>query len=151
LIGGLAFGFAGAAQRSQPARAGFLIMTWSWWLLSGLAGLVVAGLWCCTDHSASYRNGNVLQTNLLALPLLWFGTRLVFGSDRAVKPALGLAGVLVGLSLLGLLLRIFPPFHQVNGDIVALALPAHAGTAAALWRLARHGPPTRRAPSRASG
>ena len=151
LIGGLAFGFAGATHGSQPARAGFFITTWSWWLLSGLAGLVVAGLWCCTDHSASYRNANVLQTNLLALPLLWFGTRLGLGSERAAKPALGLAGLLVGLSLLGLLLRAFPPFHQVNGDIIALALPAHAGTAAALWRLARQGPPTRRAPSRASG
>ena len=148
LIGGLALGLGAATPASRPARAGFLVTTWLWWLVSGVAGLVVAGLWCCTDHTAAYRNANVLQTNLLALPLLWFGTRLAFGSGRAVRPAVWLSGLLVGLSLLGLLLKAFPPFHQVNGDIIALALPAHAGSAAAVWRLARQR--TRLAPSRAS-
>jgi hypothetical protein len=150
LIGGLALGFGQTAAVSRPARAGFLVMTWSWWVLSGMAGLVLAGLWCCTDHSAAHRNANVLQTNLLALPLLWFGTRLAFGSQRAATPAVMLAGLLLSLSLLGLLLQAFSAFQQGNADIIALALPAHAGVAAAVWRLARQGPRTRRAPSRAS-
>jgi hypothetical protein len=150
LIGGLALGFGQTAAVSRPARAGFLVMTWSWWVLSGMAGLVLAGLWCCTDHSAAHRNANVLQTNLLALPLLWFGTRLAFGSQRAATPAVMLAGLLLSLSLLGLLLQAFSSFQQGNADIIALALPAHAGVAAAVWRLARQGPRTRRAPSRAS-
>jgi Domain of unknown function (DUF4105) len=151
LIGGLALGLGAAAAVNRTARAGFLVTTWSWWLLSGVAGLVVAGLWCCTDHSAAYRNANVLQTNLLALPLLWFGTRLVFGSERAATPAIVLAGLLASASLLGLLLQTLPAFRQVNGDIIALALPAHAGVAGAVWRLARQGSRTRRAASRASG
>jgi hypothetical protein len=150
LIGGLALGFGQTAAVSRPARAGFLVMTWSWWVLSGMAGLVLAGLWCCTDHSAAHRNANVLQTNLLALPLLWFGTRLAFGSQRAATPAVMLAGLLLSLSLLGLLLQAFSAFQQGNADIIALALPAHAGVAGAVWRLARQGPRTRRAPSRAS-
>jgi hypothetical protein len=150
LIGGLALGLGAAAAGSRPARAGFLVVTWSWWVLSGVAGLVLAGLWCCTDHSAAYRNANVLQTNLLALPLLWFGTRVAFGSERAARPAVLLAGLLISLSLLGLLLQVFPAFRQVNGDIIALALPAHAGAAGGVWRLARQGPRARRAPSRAS-
>jgi hypothetical protein len=150
LIGGLALGFGQTAAVSRPARAGFLVMTWSWWVLSGMAGLVLAGLWCCTDHSAAHRNANVLQTNLLALPLLWFGTRLAFGSQRAATPAVMLAGLLLSLSLLGLLLQAFSSFQQGNADIIALALPAHAGVAGAVWRLARQGPRTRRAPSRAS-
>jgi hypothetical protein len=41
------------------------------------------------------------------------------------------------LSLLGLLLKALPYFNQVNGGIVALALPAHLGIAASLWKLAR--------------
>lgn len=151
LIGGVALGLGSAAAVSWTARAGFLVMTWSWWLLSGVAGLVLASLWCCTDHSAAYRNANVLQTNLIALPLLWVGTRLTFGSKRAATPAVILAGLLVALSLLGLLLELIPAFRQTNGDIIALALPAHAGIAGAIWRLARQGPRTRRAPSRASG
>jgi hypothetical protein len=152
LIGGLAFGLGTAAETNKAARAGFLATTWSWWLLSGIAGLVVTGLWCCTDHSAAYRNANVLQTNLLALPLLWYGTRLAFGSARAATPASVLSGALVALSLLGLLLKAFPALYQVNGDIIALALPAHAGIAVGVWRLAgRQLQRTRLAPSRASG
>jgi hypothetical protein len=151
LIGGLGVGFGAAAPAHRLARAGFLMTTWSWWLVSGVAGLVVAGLWCCTDHTDAYRNANVLQTNLLALLLLWFGTRLVFGSERAATPAVVLAGVLVALSVLGLLLKAFPSFHQVNGDLIALALPAHAGMAAAVWRMSRRQDQrTLRAPSRAS-
>ena len=151
LIGGLALGLSATAAVNSWARAGFLITTWSWWLVSGIAGLVVAGLWCCTDHSAAYRNANILHTNLLALPLLWLGTRLVFGSARAGTAAVWLAGLLAALSLLGLLLEAFPPFFQVNGDIIALALPAHAGVAAAVWRLAwSQRQRTRWAPSRAS-
>ncbi|HET6836410.1 MAG TPA: hypothetical protein VFH24_00135, partial [Gemmatimonadales bacterium] len=141
-------GLGSAAGANRPARVGFLVTTWSWWLVSGIAGVVVTGLWCCTDHTAAYRNANVLQTNLLALPLLWFGTRLAFGSKRAATPAVWLAGLLVALSLLGLLLKALSPFYQVNGDIIALAFPAHAGVAAAVWRLSRQR--TRFAPSRAS-
>jgi hypothetical protein len=151
-IGGLAFGLAGASQDSRLARTGFLATTWVWWLVSGIAGLVVTGLWGFTDHSAAYRNENVLQTNLLALPLLWFGTRLVFGSRSAARPAILLACVIAGLSAMGLLLKLLPQFDQVNGSIVALALAAHAGIGAGLWRLGRvPDQRTRRAPARASG
>jgi hypothetical protein len=45
-----------------------------------------------------------------------------------------------------------PAFYQVNGAIIALALPAHIGVAAGLWQWTRdHGPRTRRNPSLASG
>jgi len=63
-----------------------------------------------------------------------------------------LAVIVVALSSLGLLLKLFPAFYQVNGAIIALALPAHAGVAGGLWQLSRsHGPRTRRNPSLASG
>jgi hypothetical protein len=47
------------------------------------------------------------------------------------------AVVVAGLSLLGLLLKLLPGFDQVNQPVIALALPAQAGIAAALWRLSR--------------
>jgi hypothetical protein len=149
-IGGLAFGLAIAGMNSRPARLAFLVTAWLWLLVSGIAGVVVAGLWGLTDHAAAYNNENVLQTDLLALPLLWLVTRLVLGSGSAAKPATRLAAIMVGLSLLGLLLKALPQFFQVNNAIIALALPAHAGMAAGIWRLAQD-PRTRRAPSRASG
>ena len=152
MIGGLAWGFAGATPTSRMARTGFLVTTWTWWMISGIAGLILAGLWGLTDHSAAYRNENVLQMDLLALPLLWFGTRLVFGSHSAGRPAIVLAASVAALSILGFLLQGLPQFYQVNGAIIAVALPAHLGIAAGIWRLASvQGPRARRAPSRASG
>jgi hypothetical protein len=126
-------------------------VSWTWILLTGLGGIVLAGLWGLTDHSAAYTNENVLQFDLAALPLVWLVPRLVWGSESARKPALILGGMVVAISLLGLLLKLLPQFYQVNGAIIALALPAHAGLAAGIWRLTRsHEPRTRRKPSRAS-
>jgi hypothetical protein len=135
--GGLTFALAGAARRHSAARYGFLGLSWIWLLLSGLAGVIVAGLWGLTDHSAAFQNENALQANLLALPLLWFVTRLVFDSKTARRSAVLLAVIIAALSLLGLMLKLLPAFQQVNGPIIALALPVHLGMLAAVRSLAR--------------
>ena len=44
--------------------------------------------------------------------------------------------MVAALSLLGVLLKVLPWFHQVNGEIVALALPINLAIAWAAWRLA---------------
>ena len=134
-IGGAAVALARRARTSGLARAGFLAVTWSWLVLTGLGGLVLAGLWGLTDHAAAYRNENVLQFDLLALPLIWLVTRLAFGSIRFGRATLVLVMAVAAISLLGLLLKSLPPFYQVNQSIIALALPAHAGIAAAVWTL----------------
>ena len=61
-----------------------------------------------------------------------------------------MAAIVAGLSLLGLLLKVFPGFDQHNGPVIALALPAQLGIAAALRHLAQL-PRVRANPSRASG
>jgi hypothetical protein len=150
-IGGAAFGLSGPARKSRPAGVGLIALTWMWILLTGIGGVVLAGLWGLTDHSAAYNNENVLQADLLALPLLWLIPRLIFGTGTAARPALIVSGVVSGLSLLGLILKLLPQFYQVNGAVIALAVPAHAGVAAGIWRLTRaQGPRSRRIPSRAS-
>jgi hypothetical protein len=83
----------------------------------------------------AYRNENLLQLDpltLLLVPMLFAAVRGE-RKDRRVRLAVAVAG----LSLLGLGLRFLPGFHQVNGPIVALALPANLGLAAALVRLVR--------------
>jgi hypothetical protein len=45
--------------------------------------------------------------------------------------------VVTGLAVVGLLLKLLPGFYQVNGEIIALALPVHLGVAAAIWQLRR--------------
>ncbi|HEX5575502.1 MAG TPA: hypothetical protein VFX42_06470, partial [Gemmatimonadales bacterium] len=150
-VGGLVFGLSGAVRRSPVAKWGFLLITWIWCLAGGIAGLVLVGLWTLTDHSAAYANENVLQANLLTLPLIWLLTRPVFGSPAKARPALLTAALVAGLSLLGLILKLFPQFYQVNGDVIALALPAHVGVAAAVYRLGTSQEPwTRVKPSLAS-
>jgi hypothetical protein len=100
---------------------------------------------------AAYENENVLQVDLLSLVLIWLVARAVFGSSASTRPALLFATLIAGLSLLGLILKLFPQFYQVNGDVIALALPAHAGIAAALYRLSMaQDPRTRLKPAAAS-
>ena len=138
------------AQRSRLARAGLIVVSGTWALAVGTVGLVLAGLWGLTDHTAAYNNENLLQANLLALGLLWLVPTAARGFPTG-RGALVLAGTVAGLSQLGLVLKLLPAFYQVNGEIIALALPVHLAVAAASWQLIRgRGHRTRRIPSRAS-
>ena len=47
-----------------------------------------------------------------------------------------MALAVLGLSLLGLALQALPGFDQVNGEVIALALPVHAAVA---WLAVRLG------------
>jgi hypothetical protein len=135
VVGGAAVLLARRAGEGGGARRGLLVLAGAWSLVAGLAGLVLAGLWGLTDHVMAYRNENLLQLNPLALLLLpgIVGGMRRRGSAR-VASAAGLA--IGGLALLGLLLKLLPWFDQVNGPVIALALPAQLGIAAALRRLA---------------
>jgi hypothetical protein len=140
LIGGVAIGgstlaLSSAVGRNRAARWGFLLIVWIWSLASGMAGLILVGLWGFTDHTAAYHNENVLQADLLSLLLIWWVTRALLGGRAWGRAAVVLAAVIAAVSLLGLLLKLLPQFSQVNAQVIALALPAHAGIAAAVYRL----------------
>ena len=135
-IGGSALLLAGRARESAAARFGFLVVTGGWAALAGLAGLVLAGLWGLTDHVAAYCNENLLQVSPLALLMLPAGFAAVRGRETAARGR-RVALMVACLSLLGLVLKLLPGFDQVNAPIIALALPAQLGIAAALSRLAQ--------------
>jgi len=132
-IGAGAFGLAKKAGTSGPARSAFLTLTAGWTLLAGLAGIILAGLWGLTDHAMAACNENLLQMNPLSLALLPLLPGFLRGNRSA--PVAGLAAGIAMLSLAGLALQVLPWFQQVNGPVIALALPAHLGVAAALRRL----------------
>jgi len=141
LLAGLAFGgaivlLAGAARRSGVARAGVSVLAVVWLLFAGLGGVILLGLWGVTDHAIAYRNLNLFQLSPLALPLVVLVPALALGKRWARRGAVRLAQVMAALSVLGLLLKVLPWFHQVNGEIVALALPINLAVAWAAWRLA---------------
>ena len=50
-----------------------------------------------------------------------------------------LAKGVAGVAILGLLVQVLPGFDQVNGEVVALLLPAHLGLA---WGVLRAWPPS---------
>ena len=136
VLGSAIFGLGATAHRSRALRTGLIAVSGTWALLVGMVGLVLAGLWGFTDHTAAYNNENLLQADLLVLPLLWWVPKAARGLPSG-RRALALAALLVGLSLLGLVLKLLPAFYQVNAEIIALALPSHLGVTGGLWQLRR--------------
>lgn len=142
LLAGLALGgvfalLGQAGRRWRGARWGLAGLGTLWTLLAGIGGLILAGLWAFTDHEIAYRNENLFQLSPLALPLavLIPALALGIGGRWAARPAWWLMLAVVASSLLGLVLKVLPGMYQVNGGIIALALPAHLGLAWAVWRL----------------
>jgi hypothetical protein len=135
VVGAAAFGLATRGARSRSARLGFLLLAWIWVLFAAMGGAVLAGLGGLTDHAAAYYNENILQLNLLALPLLWLLPRCVWRRRSSARLTLLLAATIAAISLLGLVLKVLPQFYQVNGSIIALALPIHVGVAAGVWKV----------------
>ncbi len=125
------------AGRVRPwARAGLAAVGGGWTLVSGLFGLLLVFLWARTAHVTSQNNENVLQSDPLALALVVLLPAALYGRGRMAAAARWLACAIAGLSLLGLVLKATPWFFQVNGGVIALALPANLGLAWALWRMA---------------
>jgi hypothetical protein len=123
-------GRMGRTQRAGRVLLGTLSVLWG--VLAGLGGIVLAGLWAFTDHAMAYRNENLLQVNPFVLGVAILVPMAMAGSVRGARRARGLTLGLAALSLLGLLLQGVPGLDQVNGAVIALALPIHLGFAFAL-------------------
>jgi hypothetical protein len=121
-----------SAVHPGMARTGFLVLAEVWVLLCGIAGVALLGLWLFTDHSVAYGNLNLFQLSPLGMGLVPLLPGLARGGGRG-RGAARLAVVIAALSLAGVLLK--PLFHQVNAEIVALALPVNLALAWAAWRL----------------
>jgi hypothetical protein len=132
LLAGLAIGgllcWAGmAAEGSTGARRTLQWTGTGWALVTGVAGVILAGLWAFTDHAVAARNENVLQCSLFALALA-FVLPLVSPARAAATRAARLLVLFVGgLSLLGLAIKLIPAFSQVNGQVLALFVPINLG------------------------
>jgi hypothetical protein len=134
IIGAAAYSAGSRARESVGARAAFLGVAGGWSLIAGLAGIVMAGLWWFTDHTMSACNENLLQMNPISLALL----PLLPGAIRGRGDPKWRSRLSLGIALLaaaGFAIQALPWFQQVNGPVIALALPAHLGIAAALERL----------------
>jgi hypothetical protein len=110
----------------------FLALATLWALLAGVLGALLTWLWAFSRHMVAHQNENILLFNLLALALAIVLPSAVRGKTWAVTPARRLALGVWLLAALGLLLKALPAFYQFNIELIALALPVHAGVALGL-------------------
>lgn len=133
LVPGLMLFLLGAAGRTSGlARGLFGLLGGIWILLAGIGGALLLFLWLGSDHEVAWRNQNLWQLNLLALALLPLLPGALRRAPDRVKPAVALAFLMVAASLLGVLLKGLPGIGQANTEVIALALPLHAGLALGL-------------------
>lgn len=131
------------AQGRRAGRIGMAAIGAMWSLLAAVVGTVMLLSWTSTDHVFMYRNENMLQLSPLSwllVPLLitvGFAGRRV---DLTARAAIAIAGV----SAFGLLMQALPGRDQVNGEVIALALPIHLGIA---WGTSLLASVRRRAPA----
>jgi hypothetical protein len=136
-LGGGLWWLGSRAARPGSAGKGFVWLAVAWTLVTGIAGALLAFLWAFTDHAVAYRNENLFQANLLALPLVVLVPGLRRGAAWAKSPAVALALLVAGSSLLGVLVKVLPVFYQDNVELLALAVPANLGLAAGVLAVAR--------------
>jgi hypothetical protein len=146
VVGGLAAVLGVLSVRKAGARVGLGVLLMGWGLVAGFAGTVLAGLWAFTDHVMAYRNENLFQVNPLAWLLVLPGALVLLTPPRAGRWARTAAAVIAGLAVLGFVLQILPGVDQVNGPIIALALPVHLGMAFGLNATSRRDDSARPAP-----
>ncbi|PTL82367.1 DUF4105 domain-containing protein [Vitiosangium sp. GDMCC 1.1324] len=101
-------------------------------LVFGIPGFALFIMWLFTEHSVTYHNENLFLANPLTLVMLPLGIRLMLGSEKARERMRLLWRVLAALGVLGLALKVLPPFDQDNWRLIALILPISLGMAAAL-------------------
>jgi Domain of unknown function (DUF4105) len=115
-----------ARGEDRARRACFALLACAWWLMCGLSGLVLTGLWALTDHWAAWGNENLLLLDpvCLAVPLLWW---------YAPRAARWLATAVAVAALLSPVIRVLPGLYQRNLPFIALALPVHLLLAVFAW------------------
>jgi hypothetical protein len=140
LLLGAGFALLGwAARRSRRGALALALALTVWGVTAGLFGLILTLLWVATNHVDSYANLNLLHVNPIAFILAVAGPLAVLRrttgwNRRVMRLAWPAAVTLLTLSLAGVLLELMPGVRQMNGPLVALLLPVHAGAVLALWQ-----------------
>ena len=128
---------------------------WSGWALalsgavwSGAVGLLGTALllsWFFTDHVFWALNENAFQANPVSLVLSGLLLREALkgnGHRAGIRARIrvdAVAKIVGGVAIAGLCVQVLPGFDQVNGEVLAVLLPAHVGLA---WGALRAWPPS---------
>lgn len=140
-LGGLLAWLGRMAPKRRAARVGFGLLLLVFALPAGVLGGIFAFFWFGTDHGVAHHNENLLQCSPLALVIVVLSIGVMWGRAGAMDKTRKVLSVIAGGAVLGIVLKVLPWFDQVNGQIIALMLPAWAGAATgARWMTA--GTPT---------
>jgi len=142
LFAGLGW-LAGEGKRWGGRALALLGAVWS-----SVVGLLGTGLllsWFFTDHVFWALNENAFQANPISLVLAGVLLREALRGNRhraGIRARIrvdGMAKIVGGVAIAGLCIQVMPGFDQVNGEILAVLLPAHVGLA---WGALRAWPPS---------
>jgi hypothetical protein len=139
-----------AARGSAAGRFALAAIGGAWALLTGLLGTIITLLWAATNHYVTYGNENLFQVNPLPLALVVL-IPLALLRRRATRAAVRVAAIAAAAAVVGLVLQAIPGLDQVNGEIIALWLPAHLGLAGALRWATTTEPAATRSPRSTTG
>jgi len=120
------------ATECRIARAVFTDYSMLWYTIVGIAGLGLAYLWMFTDHDTSDRNENLVWFDPVAILLVVLAPLLILRVRWADRAGRLIAIFVAGISVLGFVLQVLPGLDQVNGPLIALAMPPNLGIAAGL-------------------
>ena len=130
---GIVFGGLALFLRQRSARAwarrSLATLGAGFSLFTGLAGLVMLGLWLFTAHQSAWANENLLIMNPLALLLVpvWCGSaRSHWSAGRFSRGLLVAIALLAGFALFS---KILTSFEQANLAWILLTLPIHLALA----------------------
>ena len=126
-----------AGEGRRAARVVLATFSTVWAALGGILGLILIVGWAFTRHSFMAWNQNVLQFDPLSLALAVVLPMAIL-RGRAARAAERLSVIVVVIALLGLVLKVIPGWHQVNGAVLALTLPVHLALAWSLRELAAY-------------
>ncbi len=114
-------GALGSERKGLRATAAFTAAASA--LVLGLGGLMLVGLWACTDHAIAYANLNLVLFNPLCLLLVW--PLWCIGKRPALASSLtrGVSALVLLIALAGLCYTVLPGTQQANAAWFALVLP----------------------------
>ena len=133
------------AKEASGALRGIRVLDFGQYIPGPLLGTGLLLSWFFTDHVFWALNENAFQANPISLVLAGGLLReaLKGNGHRAGIRARIRAGVVAkivgGVAIAGLCIQVLPGFDQVNGEVLAVLLPAHVGLA---WGALRAWPPS---------
>ena len=117
-----------ARNGQRAARIGFTTLATIWTALNGILGVILIVGWSATRHVFMARNENLLQFDVLSI-ILAVILPLAISRGRAASLARTLSMVIAAIAVVGFVMQALPWVNQVNGEVIALTLPAHLALA----------------------